>query len=469
MARMKRFLKSFRFKVILAAISSLLFVLGLSAVLIHQYILHAQFEQLRDKLKVIASTASVAIDSQTLLSIPLNREGMKTSFYQDIAKKLNLIKSQNQPIDSIYILTRTDYEGIWQFIVDSDPEIKKKEGVTAYPGDKYNALRFSEMMKAFDGATADRKLEVDEWGVTLSGYAPILDDSGKAVAVLGVDILAFDIYAIQKVVQRRVALIFVLGLFLSFILGFMFTRHITGPIRDLVEGTRRISKGDLWSKVSVRDDGEIAELADAFNKMTEELIESQRKNHRYFYGVIQSLVRVVEAKDPYTRGHSERVAEYAGKIAVQMGFPADSVEALKQIAILHDIGKLSIQDNILNKKEKLTSEEWEVIRNHPAIGEDILKPVSLNQEMLTIVRGHHERYDGKGYPDALSGDQINIFAQIISVADAYDAMASSRAYRHALSQEEAVAELRKNRGTQFNPRVVDSLIDVLGSDQEGMA
>ncbi len=469
MGMMTRFLKSFRFKVILASVSSLFFVLALSVVLVYQFILHAQFEQLRDKLEVIARTASLAIDPETLLSIPLNREGMNAPSYQAVAKKLSAIKKQNQPIDSIYILTRTDHEGIWQFIIDPEPESRKKNGVTSYPGDKYNASRFPEMMKAFDGAAADRKFEVDEWGVTLSGYAPIFDKRGKAVAVLGVDILAHDVIATQKAVQRRMILIFVSGILLSFILGFVLTGHITGPVKELVEGTRRISKGDLWARVSVRDEGEIAELAEAFNKMAEELITAQRKNHRYFYGVIQSLVRVVEAKDHYTRGHSERVAEYAARIALRMGFAPDSVEALKQIAVLHDIGKLAIQDDLLNKKEKLTPQEWDVIRTHPLIGEDILRPVSLNQEMLTIVRGHHERYDGKGYPDALEGDKINIFAQILSVADAYDAMASSRAYRPALSQQEAIAELRKNRGTQFNPKVVDSFIDVLESGEEAIA
>ena len=469
MGSMRRFLKSFRFKVILASIASLVFVLALSGVLIHQFVLHAQFEQLRDKLKVIASTASFAIDVPSLLSIPLNRQGMNTPQYQSIAKKLEAIKKQNQPIDSIYILTRTDHEGIWQFIVDPEPETRKTAGVTSYPGDKYNASRFPELMKAFDGATADRKLEVDEWGVTLSGYAPIFDERGKAVAVLGVDILAADVFATQRAVQRRVILVFILGVLLSFVLGFVFTRHITGPVRELVEGTRRISKGDLWSKVSVRDEGEIAELADAFNKMTEELIEAQRKNHRYFYGVIQSLVRIVEAKDSYTRGHSERVAEYAARIAVRMEFPSESVETLKQVAVLHDVGKLSIHDDILNKKEKLNPEEWEVIRNHPVIGEEILKPVSLSREMLAIVRGHHERYDGKGYPDALSGNQINIFSQIISVADAYDAMTSSRAYRPALSQKEAIAELCRNKGAQFSPKVVDSFMAALEIDQDSKA
>ncbi len=131
------------------------------------------------------------------------------------------------------------------------------------------------------------------------------------------------------------------------------------------------------------------------------------------------------------------------------------------MALLHDIRRFGIQEKILNKKDGLTEEEWEVVRKHPIIGEDILKPILLNEEMLAIVRGHHERYDGKGYPDKLSGDNINIFAAILFVADAYDAMTSLRAYRPALSKQEAIEELQKNRGTQFNPRVVDAFIQAL--------
>jgi HD-GYP domain-containing protein (c-di-GMP phosphodiesterase class II) len=145
-----------------------------------------------------------------------------------------------------------------------------------------------------------------------------------------------------------------------------------------------------------------------------------------------------------------------------MGFHPEDLEMLRQVAVLHDIGKVGIRDNILNKPDKLTQEEWEVMRSHPVTGEGILKPVLLDPQMLAIVRGHHERYDGKGYPDGLSKDEINIFAQILTVADSYDAMTSSRAYRKvSLRREEAVAELQKNKGAQFNPRIVDVFCKML--------
>jgi HD-GYP domain-containing protein (c-di-GMP phosphodiesterase class II) len=133
--------------------------------------------------------------------------------------------------------------------------------------------------------------------------------------------------------------------------------------------------------------------------------------------------------------------------------------------MLHDIGKLGIQDSILNKKEKLTDEEWDIVRQHPILGEDILRPVSLNREMLAIVRAHHERYDGKGYPDKLKGKEIDIFAQILSIADSYDAMTSARAYRSPLDQAKAIEELRKNKGAQFNGEIVDVFIEILKEEK----
>jgi len=139
-------------------------------------------------------------------------------------------------------------------------------------------------------------------------------------------------------------------------------------------------------------------------------------------------------------------------------------DMLVTAALLHDIGKIGIKESILNKEGKLTTEEWDTIQKHPIIGEDIIKPVSISEEMLAIVRGHHERYDGAGYPDKINGENINIFTAIVSVADAYDAMISPRAYRPALSKEDSIEQLQINRGSQFHPEVVDTLIELLKTE-----
>jgi putative nucleotidyltransferase with HDIG domain len=248
-------------------------------------------------------------------------------------------------------------------------------------------------------------------------------------------------------------------------LGVLFSKRIASPIKKLVEGTRHIAKGDLKYFIEIAGNDEISDLTRSFNEMTANLYESRRKLHNYFYGVIQSFVRLVEARDPYTRGHSERVALYAEKIAAKLGLPQDKAQLVRETALLHDIGKFGVKESILNKKESLTEEEWETIRKHPVIGEEILKPILLNEEMQGIVREHHERFDGKGYPDRLKGDKINLLAQILSVADSYDAMTSSRAYRPAFTKEKAIEELKKASGSQFNPKVVDAFIEVLREEE----
>lgn len=453
---------SFRAKVTVILVLSFIFVSGLSSLLIHEFAIKSQFNQLRDKLMVIAQTAALMVDADSAVAVPLNREGINTVQYKSIAEKLKKIKAVNPIIKSIYIMAKTGKEGIWQFVVDPDPVVKgKRLSPTSYPGDQYDASRFPEMLKGFLGPSADKKLMLDEWGVTLSGYAPVFNKNGKTAVVLGVDISAEDVYNTRKAVHRRGIFVLITGIFVSIALGLLISRRITYPIKRLAEGTRRIAAEDLQYKVEVSGKDEIRELADSFNSMAQSLFESRMKLQDYFYRVVLSLLRILEAKDVYTKGHSERVSEYAKKIALKMGLPAQRAELLKKLAQLHDIGKLVIYEGILNKQDKLSEKEWEVIKEHPVTGEEILKPLFLDKEMLAAVRSHHERYDGKGYPDKISGENISIFAQIISAADSYDAMTSARAYRPALSRDEAARELKNNSGTQFNPQVIKAFLSVL--------
>ncbi len=464
--RARHLLSGFRAKVTSILVLTMLFVSALSNYLVYRFALNSQFNELRQILKVIAQTAALSIDADLIQKVPLNREGVKSPQYKAVAETLTKIKEANEPIRWIYTMAKTGRAGIWQFIVDLDPESKESriKGVTAYPGDTYDASRFPEMLKAFDGPSADRELAIDEWGITLSGYAPIRDRSGKAVAIIAVDLMAEDVYRIQSDVQRRGMLVLLLGVIFSIAMGVVVSNRITKPVRGLVEGTRRLADGDLHHQVEVKGADEISELAHSFNEMAARLLESRKEIHDYFYRAIQSLIRILEARDGYTRGHSDRVAEYAKKIALAMGFSEDRAEFIERSAQLHDIGKLVIHDDILNKKGRLTDEEWRIIHDHPIVSEDILKPMVLDKEMLEIVRSHHERYDGAGYPDKIDGRNINIFAQVIAVADSYDAMTSARAYRAALSREDAIEELKRYSGTQFNPQVVDAFIAVLAKE-----
>lgn len=193
----------------------------------------------------------------------------------------------------------------------------------------------------------------------------------------------------------------------------------------------------------------------------EEKIEEQaRKIRESFLNSIKSLALALEAKDKYTGGHSQRVANLATEIAREMNLPPEQVEKISFAALVHDIGKIGISETIINKNRELTDEEYKSIAAHSAIGQNILTPVLDDEEILLMVRHHHERYDGEGYPDGLAGEQIPLGARIIAVADMYDAMMSDRSYRKAVGFDVTIAELKRQTPAQLDPKVVEAFLKV---------
>ncbi len=181
---------------------------------------------------------------------------------------------------------------------------------------------------------------------------------------------------------------------------------------------------------------------------------------------LETFARTIDAKDKYTNGHSMRVAAYSKELAKRMGMSEEKQENIYYIALMHDIGKIGIPDHILNKPEKLTDEEYAVIKTHPSIGGEILKSFTALEGTAQGAKYHHERYDGKGYCEKLAGEDIPLVARIIGIADAYDAMSSDRCYRTALSSEKIEQELKNGIGTQFDPAIVPFMLQMI---EEGVA
>lgn len=200
---------------------------------------------------------------------------------------------------------------------------------------------------------------------------------------------------------------------------------------------------------------ETAAMNDTLNDMFESLNDSYKQT-------IKVLSNAIEANDEYTRGHCDRVTYYSLNIAKKLGFSEIEHEQLEFASILHDIGKISVPHHILNKEEKLTEEEWKIINKHPSVGYDIIKEVSFLKDAALVVRHHHEKFDGSGYPDGLSKEDIPLMSRIISITDAYDAMTSVRAYRKKpLTKIQAIEELKINAGTQFDPQIVELFIMII--------
>lgn len=198
--------------------------------------------------------------------------------------------------------------------------------------------------------------------------------------------------------------------------------------------------------------------------INEELLKSKEKLEKAYLESIETLRFTVEAKDNYTRGHSDRVSEYSVLIGKKLGLPSKDLEILRIGGLFHDIGKIGISDSILLKNGKLTNKEYDEIKSHPIIGKNILSNAAIFQDIIPIVLYHHERYDGKGYPYGLSDKDIPLLARIVAVADAFDAMTSRRSYRNELDIEYVKEELKNKTGTQFDPVVATTLLDILNNE-----
>ena len=220
----------------------------------------------------------------------------------------------------------------------------------------------------------------------------------------------------------------------------------------------RDATGTRGSVTALRANNADLELAnDRLRALLNDNESLLQRIHNSYVSTITSLARTIEARDPYTGGHTERVADFAHLIAVELGFRDDELDAVAVGAVVHDIGKIGVRDSVLLKQGPLDDQEWQEMRQHPETGAYILAELELPQLAKDMARHHHERFDGKGYPDGLRGAEIPLAARVLTVADALDAMTSDRPYRKALSAEVALAELRDKAGVQFCPTVVSAV------------
>ena len=209
-----------------------------------------------------------------------------------------------------------------------------------------------------------------------------------------------------------------------------------------------------------------ADLAHEVEKKTQEVTAQHEKLERISMQIVKTLSGTIDAKDTYTNGHSTRVADYSKEIARRAGLSEGIQNDIYMMGLLHDVGKIGVPDAIINKPAKLTDEEYSIIQNHPVMGAKILKNITEFPKLSTGARWHHERYDGRGYPDGISGEDIPMEARIIAIADAYDAMSSRRSYRDVLPQAQVRAEVQKGKGTQFDPVFAEIMLHMIDEDTD---
>lgn len=252
---------------------------------------------------------------------------------------------------------------------------------------------------------------------------------------------------------------------LALVAGSLFARQLTSPILELVAAAKRIADGDLSTRIETKNIKEVETLGIAFNVMSDRLEEhiadlakAAQENRELFVGTVKALAAAIDGKDKYTRGHSERVARFSVAIGKRMGMPEAELETLRISALLHDVGKIAIDDNILKKPAALTDAEFEIMKTHPQRGFKIMSQIPAMKEFLPGMYMHHEMVNGEGYPQGLRADQIPLQAKIVSVADTFDAMTTDRPYQKGMNLDDALSRIKSFVGTRYDGKVVEALV-----------
>lgn len=292
--------------------------------------------------------------------------------------------------------------------------------------------------------------------------------AGRHVGQVFLGIDAANLEASRGSARRQIAWVSVAALLGGVVGAILLSRLVTGPIQRLATGVNRIKQGDYRVTLVPRSRDELGELTRRFNEMAgviqgqKERLQKYAENLESSYSdTVRILAAAIDARDQYTYGHSSRVAGLSLLLGEKMGLSSEELKELEMACFLHDVGKIRIPDEVLNKQGALDEQEAKLIRCHPSYGAEILGLADSLHRYIPAVLQHHEFYDGSGYPAGLKGSQIHLHAQIVALADSFDAMISSRPYRSGRSRDAAVREILKCRGTQFSPELTDLFIKIL--------
>ncbi len=291
-----------------------------------------------------------------------------------------------------------------------------------------------------------------------------LDENGQYLASYKVTLDVSPINRLKSRLFLNVSLLIFISVVLCTSAIRFFSRGFTKRFNNVVEGIRLIAAGNYTQKLPVLGESEIQSVSLSVNLLSDSILAKMSQLQKSYLQTIEALVTTIEVKDPYTKGHSERVAHYSLLIATHLEL--ENAAEIETAALIHDIGKIGISESILNKPGRLTEEEFSNIKQHPEIGYRILNMIEEFQDIKHIIRHHHEWFNGQGYPLGLSGEAIPLGGRVIAVADAFDAMTSSRPYKQPSSTTEALKEIQKMSGTQFDPLVVNAFLQVMDSPTE---
>jgi putative nucleotidyltransferase with HDIG domain len=357
--------------------------------------------------------------------------------------------------------------GLTPYVVDSEGRLVAGATPDYATGQDMNHLEivrnFVEQGSKSQFVVATREFDLKQGkNVTrmLGTYSPVLNLDWAVVVQKPRD----EAYRGVFEMQHTARLLAILAVLASVGISILAARKITNPLEVLTESSHAIARGDFSQRVLLKSRTEIGELADTFNTMSEELEHyvhdlkrAANENRDLFMGSIQMLAGAVDEKDPYTRGHSDRVTRYSVMIAKELGLPEDFLETVRVSAQLHDVGKIGIEDRILKKPGALTPEEFEIMKTHTTKGANILRSVKQLSDMLPGIELHHESLDGRGYPHGLKDEDIPLLPRIIAVADTFDALTTNRPYQQAHDPKDALRIIHSLSGKRLDPKAVAAL------------
>ena len=430
-----------------------------------------------------ACLQSVVFRSEPLALGPDNRPAFVMAIPLEVSDQFSGMLAMVVSLDSVLRrLEETSVRGRTVFVVDHSGRVIAHPDSRRYvPG---TDLRSSYIVAQASGlpkdlrttATVQRFSDIERGHKSelIGTYSTIPDLAWTVIAQRSLE-EARDDAGVRELNAQALTFVLVVTA-AAVILGYLFAVGISTPIRALAASTRAISRGEFHERASVRGAAEISELAQTFNNMAGD-IESYiarlklaaEENRELFLGSIRMLAAAIDEKDPYTRGHSDRVAKYSVMIGQQLALPAEELDRLRISALLHDVGKIGVDDRVLKKPGALTAEEFQIMKQHPSKGANIMRPVAQLKDVLPGIELHHEHVDGKGYPYGLKSEEIPMMARIIAVSDTLDAITTNRPYQSAKEIEDALSIIRKLAGTKFDVAVVEALEAVVQSGKLRLA
>lgn len=356
------------------------------------------------------------------------------------------------------------------FVVDqSGRAVAHPEASVAFAGKSMTDLKVvqdwlesgSQVQSAlapFSALRDERKVEM------LGSYATAELDKNSRLGVIAIQDETAALASVSDMHYQTIWISLVAAL-LTLLIGFFFAKKLSQPVQELAAGAHRIASGDFSQRIEIRSRTELGDLGSSFNLMTdqiehfiEDLKRSATENRELFLGTVKALAAAIDGKDPYTRGHSERVSRVSMAIAQRMGLSDEECEKIRVSALMHDVGKIGIDDKILKKPAALTDDEYEVMKQHPQKGYKILSQIPGMKEFLPGMYMHHEMVNGLGYPQGLKGSEIPLMAKVVAVADTFDAMTTDRPYQQAMKFEDAIERIQAFVDIRYDTAVVAAFV-----------